>query len=311
MKGSIDLFLRNLPISGMQSQTITPMDRPMTSQFEIRTMSKSELATAIEWAGNEGWNPGQEDLDPFFSADPEGYLMGFLDGEPVTCISAIRYGETFGFIGFYICKPEHRGKGYGWATWQAGMARLEGRTIGLDGVVDQQDNYRKSGFELAHRNIRQGGLSMVDTPMDQRLAPLGQGIFPSIRDYDQNFFPAPRTDFLQAWTAPMVQTRRGFAFVNDGEIKGYGVIRLCGEGFKIGPLFADTAEIADILFRALAGQAKGQTVYLDTPEPNRDALDLAERYELSPVFETARMYLGAAPDLSLGRTYGITTFELG
>ena len=137
MKGSIDLFLRNLPISGMQSQTITPMDRPMTSQFEIRTMSKSELATAIEWAGNEGWNPGQEDLDPFFSADPEGYLMGFLDGEPVTCISAIRYGETFGFIGFYICKPEHRGKGYGWATWQAGMARLEGRTIGLDGVVDQ------------------------------------------------------------------------------------------------------------------------------------------------------------------------------
>ncbi len=283
----------------------------MTSQFEIRTMSKSDLATAIEWADNEGWNPGQEDLDPFFCAGREGYLMGFLDDEPVSCISAIRYGETFGFIGFYICKPERRGQGYGWATWQAGMARLEGRTVGLDGVIDQQDNYRKSGFKLAHRNIRQGGLSMVDTPVDQRLAPLGQGIFPSIRDYDQAFFPASRTDFLQAWTAPMVQTRRGFACVDEGEVKGYGVIRLCGEGFKIGPLFADTPEAADLLFRALAGQAKGQQVYLDTPEPNQAALDLAERYDLSPVFETARMYLGGTPALSLERTYGITTFELG
>jgi hypothetical protein len=33
--------------------------------------------------------------------------------------------------------------------------------------------------------------------------------------------------------------------------------------------------------------------------------------DLYPVFETARMYRGRVPDLSLARTYGITTFELG
>ena len=31
------------------------------------------------------------------------------------------------------------------------------RVIGLDGVVAQQENYRKSGFELAYANIRYGG----------------------------------------------------------------------------------------------------------------------------------------------------------
>lgn len=281
------------------------------SPLEIRTMSEADLVLALTWAKEEGWNPGLEDLEPYRAADPGGFFMAWNEGEPVSCISAIRYGETYGFIGFYICRPEHRGKGYGMSTWDHGIKHLEGRTIGLDGVVAQQDNYRESGFEFAHRTLQQSGLSMVDTPMDSRLCTLGQGIFPSIRDYDRAFVPAERTDFLKLWCAPMLDTRRGFAFVEDGTVKGYGVIRQCHDGFNIGPLFADTPEIADTLFRALAGQVKGQTIHLNTPETNQAALALAERYELSPSFEAARMYKGPAPDLPLDKTFGTTTFELG
>ncbi|WP_213215337.1 GNAT family N-acetyltransferase [Roseibium polysiphoniae] len=279
--------------------------------LDIRVMSEADLKRALSWAAEEGWNPGLDDLEPFRTADPGGLFMAWNEGEPVACISGIRYGDDYGFIGFYICRPEHRGKGYGIAIWKHAIAYLGARTIGLDGVVDQQDNYRTSGFDLAHRNIRQSGIAMADSPMDPRLSPLGQGVFPSIRDYDQDFSGGDRAGFLKLWCAPMVSSRRGFAFVDDGVVKGYGVIRQCDDGFKIGPLFADTPEIADTLFRALAGQAKGQTVYLDTPEPNQAALELAERHELSPVFETARMYKGQAPDLPLERTFGITTFELG
>jgi len=41
---------------------------------------------------------------------------------------------------------------------------LEGRNIGLDGVVSQQDNYKKSGFKLAYRNIRHEGRGGGDFP---------------------------------------------------------------------------------------------------------------------------------------------------
>ncbi|WP_417689701.1 GNAT family N-acetyltransferase [Roseibium sp.] len=279
--------------------------------IDIRTMNEADLETALSWAAREGWNPGLDDLAPFHAADPHGFFMTCIEGEPAACISAVRSGETYGFIGFYICRPDLRGKGVGMATWHHAMAYLDGRTIGLDGVLEQQDNYRKSGFELAHRNIRHSGISLADTPMDPRICTIGRGLFPAISDYDRRFVAEARDDFLKIWCAPTVSSRRGFAFVEDGSVKGYGVIRQCQDGFKIGPLFADTAEIADTLFRALAGQAKGQTVILDTPEPNEAAMALAERYELSPVFETARMFKGPAPDLSLDRTYGITTFELG
>jgi len=145
----------------------------MGTALEIRSMTADDLARAIEWAAAEGWNPGLGDREAFMAADPRGFLMSFLGGRPVSCISAVAYGGAFGFIGFYICVPEFRGRGHGLAIWYAGLARLGERTIGLDGVVAQRDNYRKSGFVLAHCNVRYGGLVDVDAPGDPRLVEIG------------------------------------------------------------------------------------------------------------------------------------------
>ena len=83
------------------------------SQYTISPMSRADLDVAVGWAAAEGWNPGLEDADAFLAADPGGFLMGRLDGEPVACISVVRYGATYGFLGFYICRPEFRGQGLG------------------------------------------------------------------------------------------------------------------------------------------------------------------------------------------------------
>jgi Acetyltransferase (GNAT) domain len=189
------------------------------------------------------------------------------------------------------------------------MARLRGRIVGLDGVIAQQENYRRSGFVLAHRNIRFGGIPSFAQAQDARVAPIGSALEEAVLAYDRAFFPAARDAFLRCWLRP--EPRKAMALIEDGTVRGYGVIRACRKGFKIGPLFADSAEVANLLFRALAGTANCALVFLDCPQPNTSAIDLASRCGLSPVFETARMYRGAAPDISISRTYGITTFELG
>lgn len=274
----------------------------------IRPMTAADLDRAVDWAAAEGWNPGVDDAPAFRAADPDGFLMGFRGGVPIACISAVGYGASFGFIGFYICRPEERGRGYGLALWQAGLGRLAGRTVGLDGVIAQQDNYRRSGFVLAHRNVRYGGTVAVEAPDDRRLVPIGPAGRAAVMAYDRAFFRAPRETFLEAWLGG--GRRRGLAAVEGGTIRGYGVVRPCRSGHKIGPLFAEDDGTADLLFRGLAAGLDG-LVYLDPPEPNRAARALAARYGLAPVFETARMYRGTAPDLPLDRMFGITTFELG
>jgi ribosomal protein S18 acetylase RimI-like enzyme len=283
------------------------MDRP--GPMEIRPMRRQELDLAVEWAAREGWNPGLADAECFQAADSGGFLMGFVGGEPVACISVVRYGRGFGFLGFYIVRPDWRGRGYGFQLWEAGLDRLADRIVGLDGVVAQQDNYRRSGFVLAHRNVRYGGAPRVDAATDARIVPVVEDLISPVLSYDTAFFPADREAFLRCWLRP--ERRTALALVEDGSVRGYGVIRACRDGFKIGPLFAESAGAADLLFRALAAEAKGSTVFLDVPEPNRAAVDLASRYGLAPAFETARMYRGPAPSLPLDRIFGITTFELG
>ncbi len=282
----------------------------MSVNLNIHPMNRKELETAIAWAADEGWNPGLDDGDPFYGADPEGFIGAWLENRLIACISAVGYGSEFGFIGFYLCHPDFRGRGFGLQTWHAGMAHLGERTIGLDGVIDQQANYRKSGFQLAHRNVRYGGTAVCDAPNDPRLWPINEELLDTVAAYDASFFPAPRQTFLRQWTTPR-ETRTGIAVVENGDIAGYGVIRRCREGRKIGPLFADTESGADLLFQALVGTGDGEPIFIDPPEPNAAATALAERYNLTPVFETARMYRGETPDLPLDRTFGITTFELG
>lgn len=276
----------------------------------IRTMTRADLDVAVEWAAQEGWNPGLRDAGAFFAADPEGFLIGELHGEPIGCISAVCYGEGFGFLGFYIVRPEFRGRGHGLAIWNAAMARFGKRVVGLDGVVAQQANYRKSGYALEHRNVRYGTAKPIAPA-----AALGFTVAPvasqaELAAYDRMFFPAPRVAFLRAWTAlpghTALELRKG------GALAGYGVIRPCREGSKIGPLFADSPDGARTLFAALLAKAPSGPVFLDLPEPNADAVAMARDAGMAPSFETARMYAGGpAPVLPWSRIYGISSFELG
>ena len=278
----------------------------------IRAMRREELDLALDWAAAEGWNPGLSDAPCFFAADPGGFLLAELAGEPVGCVSAVRYGDGFGFLGFYIVRPGHRGRGHGLALWRTAMARLRPGTVGLDGVVAQQANYRRSGFDLLHRNIRFGAAR----PVAPAAAAPGVTIraaadlpFESLAAFDRRFFPAPRDAFLRAWTGAAGHVAR--VAVGPGGVRGLAVLRPCREGSKIGPLFAKDGAAARALFAALLEAAPPGPVFLDLPEPNADAVAMASAAGMTPAFETARMYAGPPPSLPVARIYGITSFELG
>ena len=280
------------------------------NRYTIRTMTRQEIDIAIDWALAEGWNPGLYDADCFYAADPNGFLIGLLGDEPIATVSVVKYGASFGFLGFYIVKPEYRGKGYGIQIWNAGLAYLRGRTIGLDGVITQQSNYKKSGFSLAYRNIRYQGTGGGDFPTDPGIVQLSTIPFDEICEYDKPFFPDNRLQFLKRWIDQPQSTAIGI--LRNHTLAGYGVLRMCRSGYKVGPLFADSPEFAENLFLTLKAHVpEGAPIFLDTPTANSAAVELAKRYDMIVSFETARMYAGKSPDLPINRLFGVTTFELG
>lgn len=277
-------------------------------QFEIKRAEKNDIPFLLSLAEHEGWNPGIEDANPFYAADPYGFFIGELNGEKIGCISAVNYGQAFGFLGLYIIKSEYRGKGFGIQLWSHGMRYLNGLSIGLDGVVEQQANYKKSGFQFFYRNIRYEGKGGEGSNISS-LINLKELPFDFVQEYDQAINGFLRTSFLKAWIQmPKAQC---MGVVERGVLVGYSVIRPCKVGFKIGPLFANTTEIAEKLYRGLAAYAKKSPLFLDVPESNIAAVKLAEKFGMKKVFETARMYKNGAPSQQIEKIYGITTFELG
>lgn len=278
--------------------------------YRITTMTKDEIPTAIAWAKAQGWNPGLHDGECFYQTDPHGFFAGKLDGKIIAMGSAVIYDDQFAFCGFYVVEPAYRGQGYGLALTKARLAYVGERNAGIDGVIPMIPKYERLGYKLAYNNARYCVRKLSKKPQkNAAIIPLSQVDFAELCAYDRLHFPAPRPTFLNCWIKQ--KGGKSLAYVENGQLLGYAVIRPCFEGFKIGPLFANRASIAEELFIHLVDHAKGQAVYLDIPECNQQAVNLVKRYQLEKVFATARMYLKTNPQVNMDEIYGITTFELG
>lgn len=187
---------------------------------------------------------------------------------------------------------------------------MPSQNIGLDGVVLQQENYKKSGFKLAYRNIRYEGIGIIHNTIHSHIISLNQIYFDQLVTYDTTIFLLSRKNFLSSWIKQLKSLAIGY--IDNNEIKGYGMIRQSQTGYKIGPLFADDNGIAETLLNHLLSFAGANNpVFLDVPEVNKEAVKLAESHGMKSIFETARMYTKAFPDVPLHKVYGVTSFELG
>ncbi len=282
----------------------------MNSEFGVRSMRPGELELALEWARQEGWNPGLDDAIAFHEADPSGFFVGVIGEVPVGSISVVKYGDNFAFLGLYIVHPDFRGRGYGKAIWNAGIASAGGRTIGLDGVVAQQPFYGKAGFDIAYRTIRYGGVPTSVPESSLAAQPVPDARLEGLLRYDSGIFPESRAAFLAAWCTGR-KGRSSVVVRKSGKIRGYGTIRRCYEGYKIGPLFASDADSAAALLAGLVPLAHGASIFIDIPVDNAEAIALVKSMGLEPMMESARMYRGPAPEIPLKNVYGVTTLELG
>ncbi|WP_454783910.1 GNAT family N-acetyltransferase [Legionella sp. WA2024007413] len=279
-------------------------------QYHIERMTREEVGIAIDWARKEGWNPGLNDAECFYQADPQGFFAGKLNNQIIAVGSAVVYDAHFAFCGLYIVDKKYRSQGYGMKLTTARLNYINNRNAGIDGVFSMVNNYAHIGYRLAHNNARYALKHPRLRPkVDPHLVDLNTVPFEQLIQYDKQYFPASRPKFLSEWIKQ--NTALALGFVSERQLMGYGVIRKCFEGYKIGPLFADTPTIAQKLFEQLVEYAQGEIVFLDIVESNPFAVHLVNKFKMSKIFETARMYLKGAPKLSTEGIYGITTFELG
>lgn len=274
----------------------------------IKSMRLSDMQTALDWADSEGWNPGLHDAYAFYYTDPNGFFIATINGKPAGIISAVAHDDKYGFIGFFIVKPEYRKTSLAMLLGKTAFAYLGSRNIGLDGVPERLENYKAFGFSIAHKNTRYQGIASGRS--NPGIIPLKEIPFSQLLAYDMKIIGFNRQSFLPHW----INQPGSHALAcrdEDGTLKGYGVIRPCRSGYKIGPLFACDNQVADELFNNLCCLVSGEPFYLDVPDPNTFSAAMAHRAGMKPVFSTARMYSKFHQRTDEQSVYGITSFELG
>jgi GNAT superfamily N-acetyltransferase len=307
---------------------------------QLRPMRRDEFDVLVEWAAAEGWNPGHHDAESFWSADPEGFVAVELDGALAAGGSIVSYGGLYGFMGFFIVRPDLRGRGIGRWLWHERKrllrARLRpGAPIGMDGVFAMQHFYAAGGFSVEHRELRfeaaadrplvaraeaarsspDGTADSIrtDTPAGSAgpiaITRISADLMEQAIAYDAPYFPAPRADFMRRWlTQPDALPT---AALDSDAIAGIAVARPARTGVRIGPLFADSARVAESLLTHILDECAGAPVHLDVPECNSAAMALVARLGMREIFGCAKMTLGAPPQLPWSRIFGVTSFELG
>jgi Acetyltransferase (GNAT) domain len=270
-------------------------------------MRPDELATALDWAAREGWNPGLHDATPFWAADPNGFFVHAVGGVPVATLSAVRYRDEVGFVGLYIVEAKRRGLGYGLELWRHALAHLDGCVVGLDAVVDQVPTYRRSGFAGTwsnHRYVLEHPVDASHTTVD-----LSEVAFDRVLASDRAGLGAERPEFVQAWIT--VPGARGRAIVDaDGDLTAWGLRRPCRAGHKIGPLLADDGDTAEAVLRDLLADTDGP-FYLDAPDANPAVAAFVRGLDMPVVFDTVRMYRGGAAPVAVEQVFGVASLELG
>ena len=285
-----------------------------TNSVETRVATAKEVDLLISWAKREGWNPGVDDAAMFYAVDQSGFFVTLLEGKPIAGISVVKLNTDHAFLGLYLCKPEHRGKGYGLQTWKTAIDSVGRRSIGLDGVVAQQSNYAQQHFIHSHRNVRFSGKlsrNVFKTSGNKPTIVEASDIhFNALLSYDAAIGGLKRKTYYQAWLKNRTYRHTFLAFQNNAIIGAIG-IRQCVNNFKIGPWLADDGCIAEVLLNHACKWSGFESFTVDVPEPNSVAMDMVVQFDLSPIFETARMYRGDKPDMKINNLFGVATLELG
>ncbi|MGI8998284.1 MAG: GNAT family N-acetyltransferase [Candidatus Limnocylindria bacterium] len=246
---------------------------PPSDGFRLRNADTTDLPRIAEMRDEVGWGVHDWALRAVLEP-PHARCIVAVDGRDVVIGvgSGISYGQM-GFVGNMIVDSGHRRRGIGAAILQAVISFLEERgttRMELYATTEGRPLYARHGFELT------GASAMVRVP--RAVVSSAEGVAGvGVRDasthaeadiiaYDTPRFGGDRRAVLRNIVGdrqrPVVVARR------EGAIVGYGWVRPDGE--RIGPLVADTPEIAVALIgEAFARMPLIDELTLNVPSDNR------------------------------------------
>ncbi len=275
-------------------------------------MTVADIPLGLRLARQAGWNQMESDWRRFLALQPDGCWVGELDGMAVATTAAFLFGPV-AWIAMVLVDVDSRRKGIATTLLKHALDFLDKRgvkTVRLDATAAGQPVYEKLGFvpEYAltrYQGIAPGGIAkagglddgFTPIPGDHRQAPKTplddatriSSRLREIASFDYRMTGTPREKMLVRLFEESPEITR--TMYRDGQLEGYITGRRGANATLIGPCIA-TAYAGPTLLGDALSRGSGQPVFLDIPQDNAPAIEIAEKRSLSIQRHFLRMCRG-------------------
>ena len=260
---------------------------------KIRLMTTGDLQLGLKLTHQAGWNHIEADWLRFLQLEPEGCFVAELNGNAVGTTATCVLGRV-AWITMVLVDVDSRGKGIGTALLKHSIGYLKERkveTIRLDATALGQPIYEKLGFLPEYELARCEGMA----PQIGIASPITQATpddFAEIIDFDTRTTGRDRGKMLlrlfEEFPENVCIVRKA------GSIEGFITKRPGANATQIGPCRA-TAFAGPMLLVDALNKSAGESVFVDVPLDNTDAVKIVEASGLTIQRRFTRMYWGQKP----------------
>ncbi len=260
--------------------------------LHIRVMTVSDVPFAMELKALNNWNQLAADWERFLEWEPEGCFIAEWDGRPIGTATTIRYEDKFGWVGMVTVHPDMRRKGIGRALTKACIGYLEDRGVAavrLDATPMGKPLYDRLGFVEESQLERWQGVG--EDYGDAGVQAMTEESLEAVCQFDRPLFGADRSRVLSSlfWEEEVGK----WVALEEGEVKGYVIIRPGTTAWYLGPLVCTDPEWAERLLQQALSSVAEQNVFLDVCLANEKAASLFTKYRFEQQRGFTRMYRGS------------------
>ena len=278
-------------------------------ELRIERLTREDLGAARRLSTAVGWNQTAADWRRLLTLFPDTCFGGWVDGGLVATSTLATYDGRVGWVGMVLVDEAHRRRGYGSAVFEAaldagGEAGLE--VVGLDATDAGRRVYDGYGFERVGGIDRWRGAIDLPASESERVTTFDRA--ERVAGFDAARCGVDRTPLLDHLVDSDGAT--GVRSVREGETVGYAVVRPGRTCPQVGPVVADTSEVAERLLGAVGARVTGPVV-VDALDRDVSARAL-ERAGLEVSRRLHRMtHEGARPALDGDGVAAAAGFEWG
>ncbi len=258
--------------------------------IQIRQMTIDDVQLGLKLTRQAGLNQTESDWLRFLKMESEGCFVAEFGGRSVGTTTTCILGHA-AWIALVLVDLDARGKGVGTELLRYSLNYLDERniqTVRLDATSAGQPIYEKLGFMPEYQLARFEGIA-PSGKMGTLVSKATPTIYAGIIEFDRRITGTNRGKMLSRFFEEFPEDLR---IIRDGdEIEGFILTRPGANAIQIGPCIAATDAGSVLLSNALSRYA-AESVFIDIPVDNADAMKIAESSGLKIQRYFMRMYRG-------------------